>query len=93
MTPEQRRHLIYAPLRIWLGLCILLGLTATYAYLPHAPIKPIVSLLIAAAKGTLIVLFFMQLRKAEAIVRLAALVGVIWASFLFLFSFADFLTR
>ncbi|MGN6621328.1 MAG: cytochrome C oxidase subunit IV family protein [Sphingomonas sp.] len=93
MTDDTRRFVILAPLAIWAGLMVLLGLTAVYAYLPAAPIKPAISLSIGIAKALLIAMFFMQLRKSAELVRLASMVGLIWASFLFILTFADLLTR
>lgn len=93
MTPEQRRTVLLAPIRIWAGLMALLFLTITYAYWPHLPLKTEAGLAVALAKALLIGLLFMQLRAATGIVRLAAVAGVVWASFLFLFTFADILTR
>ena len=48
---------------------------------------------IAIAKALLIALLFMQLRNAAWLVRLAAMAGVIWVSFLYLIAFANYLTR
>lgn len=93
MNRETRRHVIWAPLGIWAGLMALLALTAGYAYWDGMPVKPVVSLGIGVAKGLLIALFFMQLRRSAGLVKLAAMTGLIWASFMFLFTFADFLTR
>jgi len=93
MTREQRAHVILAPLKVWAGLLVLLGLTFGYAYLPHGPIKAEASLGIAAAKALLIAIFFMQLRKAAWLVRLAAMAGVVWVSFLYMIALADYLTR
>jgi cytochrome c oxidase subunit IV len=93
MTREQRAHVILAPLKIWAGLLLLVGLTFGYAYLPHGMLKPEVSIAIAITKALLIAMFFMQLREAAWLVRLAALAGVVWASFLYIIAFSDYLTR
>lgn len=93
MTREQRANVVMAPLKIWAGLLLLLGLTLGYAYFPHGPLKAEVSIAIAVAKALLIAVFFMQLREAAWLVRLAALAGVVWASFLYVIAFADYLTR
>lgn len=93
MTREQRAHVILAPLKIWAGLLLLVGATLGYAYLPHGPLKTEMSVAIALAKALLIALLFMQLREAAWLVRLAALAGVVWVSFLYLITFADYLTR
>ena len=48
----------------------------------------------ASARSTLVIaLFFMQLARAPGIVRMAAIFGVVWATFLYLFAFSDYLTR
>lgn len=93
MTRKQRAHVVLKPLKIWAALLGLLGLTIAYAHFPQAPLKAEVSLAIAAAKVLLIALFFMQLREAAWLVRLAALTGIVWLSFLFLIGFSDYLTR
>jgi cytochrome c oxidase subunit 4 len=93
MKRETRRRVIIAPLATWAGLMALLAVTAIYAYLPSVPIKPEVSLAIGIAKALLIALFFMQLRKNASLIRLASMAGLVWASFLFMLTFADILTR
>ena len=93
MTREQRAHVILAPLKVWAALTLLLCMTFAYAYLPHAPAKLWMSLAIAAAKALLIAAFFMQVRQAAGLVRMAALAGIIWASFLYIIASSDYLTR
>ncbi|MGN6277725.1 MAG: cytochrome C oxidase subunit IV family protein [Sphingomonas sp.] len=93
MTREVRLFVILAPLATWAGLMLLLAATVLYAYLPAVAIKPEISLTIGVAKALLIALFFMQLRKSAGLVRLASMAGLLWASLLFILSFADLLTR
>lgn len=93
MTRDERREVVIAPLLIWAALMALLAATVAYAFLPGAPFKTPVGLSIAFAKGLLVALLFMQLKRAAGLVRLAATAGVVWASFLFLLTFADLLTR
>ena len=93
MTGEQRTHVLIGPMRIWATLMLLLGMTIAYAFWPALPLKTEAGLAVALAKAALIALLFMQLRQAAGIVRLAAVAGVVWATFLYLFTFADVLTR
>lgn len=93
MDRDMRRDVVWNPLKIWAGLLVLLLLTWGYAYWPKAPGKTEVSLAIGAAKAALVAWYFMQLREAAGVVRLASMAGLLWASLLFLFAFADFLTR
>ena len=93
MTREDRSRVLIEPLKIWAGLMVLLTLTIAYAYTPGLPLKTEAGLAIALAKALLIAILFMQLKSAAGIVRLAAIAGVVWASFLFILTFADLLTR
>jgi caa(3)-type oxidase subunit IV len=64
-----------------------------YALLPGMPGKLGVSLAIVAVQASMILGAFMKLGGSSALVRVTALVGAVWLSFLFLMSFADLLTR
>lgn len=93
MKPPNTSSVVLVPLLTWLGLLVALAATVTYAFLPAVPAKPWVGLMIAAVKATLIGLFFMRLTRAPALLRVTALVGLLWLSLLFIFGFCDFLTR
>ena len=90
---DEARHILLIPFVIWLGLLALLMASLGYAYLQDAPLKLGMGLAIAAAKAALIGAIYMQLRKASPLVHVAAASGLAWLSMLFIFSFADFLTR
>ena len=90
---RERRELWITPLVVWAALSTLLFLSLGAAYAPLGPFKTATSLLIAGVKVMLIVAVFMKLDRASGLVRLAALSGVAWASFLFLLAGADYLTR
>ncbi len=90
---REKRAIILIPLLVWAGLVLLLLASLGYAYLPGAPLKLAGGLAIAAGKAALIAIVFMQLGKAGALVRVTAGAGLAWLTLLFLFSFADFLTR
>jgi cytochrome c oxidase subunit 4 len=93
MTGEDRHHVLIKPLCIWAALMALLVLTIVYAFVPGLPFKTEAGLGIAVAKALLIALLFMQLKGASGIVRIAAVAGLVWASFLYVLTFADLLTR
>jgi caa(3)-type oxidase subunit IV len=90
---REMRHILIIPLIVWAALIALLGLSLAYAYWPDAPGKFLAGLFIAGAKAAPIGAIFMQLRNASPLVQLASAAGLAWLSLLFLFSFADFLTR
>ena len=93
MTAEQRAHVLVRPIRLWGLLMLLVAATLGYAYLPHAPLKTEAAIAIALVKALLIATLFMQLKSATWLVRLAAIAGVTWLSFLYLMACADYLTR
>jgi cytochrome c oxidase subunit 4 len=80
-------------LAIWAALLMLLALTLGLAYAPLGPLNVITALGIAAAKATLVLLLFMELRTSSSLVRLAASAGLIWLVFLFLLTLSDYVTR
>lgn len=90
---SEQREIMLRPALAWLVLLGLLALSCGYAFLTDAPIKLVVALGISAVMAAIIGGVLMDLRKASAIVLLAAFGGLAWLSLLFLFSFADFLTR
>jgi caa(3)-type oxidase subunit IV len=93
MTRTELKSVVLVPLATWAGLCLALAATAAYAFIPDAPIKPVAALAIAAFKVFLIAAFFMRLDRASALVRLTAVAGFLWLSFLFIFAFADYAMR
>jgi cytochrome c oxidase subunit IV len=75
-------------------LLVLTGLTAGAAYAPmpsawHTP----VALAIAAAKATLVLLFFMHLLYSPRLNWLIAFGSLLWLSIMLTLTFADYLTR
>ena len=93
---EGQREQVTAPLVYVLVAVVLLLLLAATVLLArvdlgvwHTP----VALGIAATKATLIAWFFMELREAQSLSRLAAVVALIWLSILLLGTLDDYLTR
>ena len=90
---RQIRHLVRQPFLALIALTVFLGGTIAIAYVHLGPMNLVVSLVIAAIKVAIIAVIFMELRHARGIQLLAAGVGVFWLMFLFLLSFADYLSR
>ncbi|MDO9708774.1 cytochrome C oxidase subunit IV family protein [Paracraurococcus lichenis] len=78
---------------VWAGLTALLVATLSLAYVPMGRFGIVVSLGIAAAKAGLVVVFFMQLRKPDPLLRLTAFASLIFVAFLLTIIFAEVLTR
>ena len=80
-----------------IGLCAaLLGLMASNVGLAYAPLGVdhlAVSLGVAVLQASVVLVFFMRLRSAGGLIRLAAVAGVLWLAVLMILTFADILTR
>jgi caa(3)-type oxidase subunit IV len=81
------------PSLVWLALLLLLGATVTLAYVPLGAFNTALSYMIAAGKAALVFIFFMHLNRSPAFVRLVAVTGFLWLTFLFSLTFADYVTR
>ncbi len=77
----------------WLGLMVLLALTLGSSYIPMGPWNTAANMAISCAKGLLIAIFFMHLRQAGALLRIAAVTGLVWLALLLGLSWADYATR
>lgn len=93
MDRDTRRRVVFVPLALWVGLIVLLAITAVYANVGAAPGKGIVNIAIAIGMWLVIAVMLMQLRRSAALIRLTAIAGLVWGSFLFILTFADLLTR
>lgn len=78
---------------VWALLMLLLALTVGSAFLPLGVGNTLLSLLIAAAKASLVVAFYMHLRTGSAPLRLIASTGLLWLLLLIVLTLADTLTR
>ncbi len=76
-----------------LGLMGLLTLTVCLAYVPLGPGNLILALGISGTKALLIALVFMELRREEPLVRLAAMLGVVWLGILLILLLVDYASR
>src|SRR3569623_3448837 len=72
---------------------VLLVRSVGSAYVPLGPGNGAINYGVAAAKAALVLVFFMHLDRSRALIRLAALAGVFWLTFMFALSFGDYLTR
>ncbi len=76
-----------------IALLLLLALTAGLAWVNLGPFSPVVALLIAAAKASLILLIFMEIRYSKQNLRIFMCVGFVWLGILFTLSLSDYLSR
>jgi caa(3)-type oxidase subunit IV len=83
----RRSALIFAPL------ALLVALNLGLAYLPLGRFALWAGLGVAAMQALLTALFFMDLRTAKPLIRLAAVAGVIWTGIMFGLTFCEMMTR
>ncbi|WP_322405212.1 cytochrome C oxidase subunit IV family protein [Massilia luteola] len=83
------RPLVFA----WIALMALLATTAGCALLRLGWLNTAISLAIALTKALLVAIVFMRLRRAPALLRLAAVAGAVTLALLFGLSLTDYATR
>ena len=88
MTRHQTSYIV-----TWLALMLCLLATLGSAYVPMGMWNTVANTAISCAKAVLIAMFFMHLRGASALLRIAALAGLLWLAILFGLSWSDFGTR
>lgn len=83
------RHL----LAVYVALMALLALTTGSALVDLGAFNTPLNIGISIAKTSLILWFFMDLRGAAGLVRLAAVIGFYWLMILLTLAMADWVTR
>jgi cytochrome c oxidase subunit 4 len=78
---------------VWAALMVLLATTAASAFVPMGGWNSALNLAIACAKALLVLLFYMELRRSGALLRLAAAAAVLTLALLFGLSWTDYATR
>jgi cytochrome c oxidase subunit 4 len=76
------------------GLLVLTAVTVKAAFIDLGPWNPVIALLIATIKATLVVLYFMHVKGAsEKLTAAVVLSGFFFLGILLSLSLADYLTR
>jgi len=77
-----------------ISLLVLTAITVGAAFVNLGPFNPVVALLIATIKATLVVLFFMHVKGAsEKMTAVVVISGFFFLAILLALSMADYLTR
>ncbi len=91
---EHGTHSIGFYVAIGISLLVLTAITVFAAFVNLGPFNPVVALLIATIKATLVVLFFMHVKGASEKLTAAVVVsGFFFLLILLSLSLADYLTR
>ncbi|MGZ3774380.1 MAG: cytochrome C oxidase subunit IV family protein [Pseudobdellovibrionaceae bacterium] len=73
---------------VYLALIAFLALTVALSFTP-SPFNSLFGLLIAFTKASLVLLFFMELRKSSNLIKLVSTIGPLWLLLLFLIASLD----
>jgi len=91
---EHASHSIGFSLLIGAGLLVLTATTVAAAFVNLGPFNPVIALLIATIKATLVILFFMHVKGAsEKLTGAVVVSGFFFFAILIALSMADYLTR
>jgi cytochrome c oxidase subunit 4 len=86
---KQNLHPFSTYLLIWLGLLVLTSLTVTVAGLNLGNLSYLGAILIAAAKGTLVVLFFMHIKYEDRVFKIMLGVAIATLVIIMVLTFVD----
>lgn len=79
---------------VWAVLILLTAATAGLSYINMGALSPVVALVIATLKGSLVVLFFMHAKYIDVKTTLLVIVaGFFWLLILLLMTMTDYITR
>jgi cytochrome c oxidase subunit 4 len=92
-TTESNHPSVTLIATIFAALFVLLGLTVGAAQVNLGRWNFVVAMLIASAKASLIMQYFMQMKYARSLIRLFAFSSFLWLAVLFSLIFCDVLTR
>lgn len=91
---EHTSHSIGFSLLIGAALLVLTATTVAAAFVNLGPFNPVIALLIATIKATLVILFFMHVKGAsEKLTGAVVVSGFFFFAILIALSLADYLTR
>ena len=80
-------------LLVFAALLVLTATTVAVSKVDLGPFNVVVAMSIATMKASLVLWFFMHLRQATSVVRLAAAAALLWMLILLAFTLSDYVTR
>lgn len=86
-------HRLMPQFFVLLGLFGLTVLTYAVSLIHLGPLADLVALVIAVAKASLVVLFFMHVKESTQLVKVIAISGFFWVLLFFAYLVADIWTR
>lgn len=95
-NPEHAEHHIVSPMQyvlVYVTLLILTGITVGAAYIPLGVFNPIVALLIATIKASVVILFFMHAAYQSRLIKLTIGSGFFLFLVLIAMTMLDYMSR
>jgi cytochrome c oxidase subunit 4 len=78
---------------VFAALLTLTAVTVGVTYIHMGRFNLVAALLIAIAKASLVVLFFMNVKNSSALTKLFVVAGLFWMALLILLTFSDYVSR
>lgn len=78
---------------IFLSLMVLSAITVAAAFFNLGALNPIVALLIAGVKASLVILFFMHVKYSSKLVKITVVLSLFFVAILFAETLMDYATR
>jgi cytochrome c oxidase subunit IV len=90
---RRPRYIWLRPVAVWVALVLLGLMSLGSAYLTLNAFNTPLNLAIAVIMVILLWLFLMDLIGSDTLLRLIAVAGVVWLSFMFALTFTDYFSR
>jgi cytochrome c oxidase subunit 4 len=92
---DHTHHIVPVPVYIGVFLALIVGtiVTTAVAYIDLGQFNIVVALLVAVAKATLVILFFMHVKYSPRLTKLVVISGIFWLIILLTMTETDLLTR
>ena len=91
---SEHAHSRVFSVALGIGLLVLTAVTVKAAFIDLGPWNPVIALLIATIKATLVILFFMHVKGAsEKLTGVVVVSGFFFLAILLSLSLADYMTR
>lgn len=90
---EAHEHRLMPQFLVLVALFVLTGLTYGVSLIHLGDLADLVALIIAVAKASLVVLFFMHVKESTKLVKVVAISGFFWVLLFFAYLVADVWTR
>src|SRR5215471_14215670 len=92
---DNTHHIVPLPVYFGVFIALIIGtiVTTAVAYIDLGSLNIVVALIVAVAKATLVILFFMHVKYSPRLTKLVVISGIFWLIILLTMTETDLLTR